>query len=159
MGRGPVRMCSLFKGACVCAICACRPCLRLLLRGEGAFLLQARRAFLQNSKRTLFLRARRRDSIDATHYPVFHQMEGVQVFTPADWEAAGLDGTAFAERELKRALEGMAKHLFGAQLFSIFVCEGVGVWRGGGGVFVWWWCGEHGKCARMCAAWGVATRM
>lgn len=28
----------------------------------------------------------RRDSIDATHYPVFHQMEGVRVFNPADWQ-------------------------------------------------------------------------
>lgn len=55
----------------------------------------------------------RRDSIDSTHYPVFHQMEGVRVFAPADWEAAGLDGTAFAERELKAALEGLAQHLFG----------------------------------------------
>jgi hypothetical protein len=27
----------------------------------------------------------RRDAIDATHYPVFHQMEGVRVFAPADW--------------------------------------------------------------------------
>ncbi|KAL4444996.1 hypothetical protein ABPG77_004046 [Micractinium sp. CCAP 211/92] len=55
----------------------------------------------------------RRDSIDATHYPVFHQMEGVRVFGPADWEAAGQDPTAFAEAELKRTLEGLAKHLFG----------------------------------------------
>uniref|UniRef100_A0A383VUV0 phenylalanine--tRNA ligase n=1 Tax=Tetradesmus obliquus TaxID=3088 RepID=A0A383VUV0_TETOB len=55
----------------------------------------------------------RRDSIDATHYPVFHQMEGVRIYGPADWEAAGLEATAFAERELKSALEGLAKHLFG----------------------------------------------
>lgn len=47
----------------------------------------------------------RRDSIDATHYPVFHQMEGVRVFSPADWEAAGMDATAFAEKELKASLE------------------------------------------------------
>jgi hypothetical protein len=47
----------------------------------------------------------RRDSIDATHYPVFHQMEGVRIYAPADWEAAGLEPTAFAERELKGALE------------------------------------------------------
>lgn len=47
----------------------------------------------------------RRDSIDATHYPVFHQMEGVRVFSPADWEAAGMDATAFAEKELKSSLE------------------------------------------------------
>lgn len=60
----------------------------------------------------------RRDSIDATHYPVFHQMEGVRVFEPADWEAAGQEPTAFAEAELKRTLEGLAKHLFGG-------------WRGG----------------------------
>ncbi len=58
----------------------------------------------------------RRDSIDATHYPVFHQMEGVQVFQAADWEAVGLDGTQLAERELKRALEGLAQHLFGASV-------------------------------------------
>lgn len=47
----------------------------------------------------------RRDSIDATHYPVFHQMEGVRIYGPEDWEAAGLEATAFAERELKSALE------------------------------------------------------
>lgn len=39
---------------------------------------------------------------------------GLQVFSPADWEAAGFtDGTQFCERELKKALEGVAKHLFG----------------------------------------------
>lgn len=55
----------------------------------------------------------RRDSIDATHYPVFHQMEGVRVYSEADWTAAGLAATEFAERELKGALEGLARHLFG----------------------------------------------
>jgi phenylalanyl-tRNA synthetase alpha chain len=56
----------------------------------------------------------RRDSIDASHYPVFHQMEGVRVFEEAEWVAAGLpDGTALAERELKAVLEGLAAHLFG----------------------------------------------
>ena len=47
----------------------------------------------------------RRDSIDATHYPVFHQMEGVRVYAPKDWEAAGMEPTAFCEKELKGALE------------------------------------------------------
>jgi len=47
----------------------------------------------------------RRDSIDATHYPVFHQMEGVRIYSPADWEAAGMEATAFAEKELKSYLE------------------------------------------------------
>jgi phenylalanyl-tRNA synthetase alpha chain len=56
----------------------------------------------------------RRDAIDATHYPVFHQMEGVRVFTPEEWAAAGAtDGTAHAAAELKATLEGLARHLFG----------------------------------------------
>lgn len=55
----------------------------------------------------------RRDSIDATHYPVFHQMEGVRVFGPQDWQASGMEGAQYAEMELKRTLEGLAQHLFG----------------------------------------------
>ncbi|GAX80523.1 hypothetical protein CEUSTIGMA_g7961.t1 [Chlamydomonas eustigma] len=55
----------------------------------------------------------RRDSIDATHYPVFHQMEGVRVFSETEWSASGLDATEFAARDLKATLEGLAKHLFG----------------------------------------------
>ncbi|CAM8964945.1 unnamed protein product [Rhodiola kirilowii] len=56
----------------------------------------------------------RRDSIDATHYPVFHQMEGVRVFSPEDWAASGLDPTAYAAEDLKKCLEGLAQHLFGS---------------------------------------------
>lgn len=55
----------------------------------------------------------RRDSIDATHYPAFHQMEGVRVFEKEEWEAAGCTSEELATRELKRALEGMVTHLFG----------------------------------------------
>ncbi|CBI21731.3 unnamed protein product, partial [Vitis vinifera] len=55
----------------------------------------------------------RRDSIDSTHYPVFHQMEGVSVFFPGDWETFGLDGTSYAAEDLKKCLEGLAQHLFG----------------------------------------------
>lgn len=86
----------------------------------------------------------RRDSIDSTHYPVFHQvtcfschscqfqlvlfsnysffpnnfvvevqMEGVRVFSPEDWEASGVDGTEYAAQDLKKCLEGLARHLFG----------------------------------------------
>lgn len=56
----------------------------------------------------------RRDSIDSTHYPVFHQMEGVRVFTEDEWKASGEEsGAAFCEKELKKALEGLAKELFG----------------------------------------------
>ncbi|XP_057428334.1 phenylalanine--tRNA ligase, chloroplastic/mitochondrial-like isoform X1 [Lotus japonicus] len=56
----------------------------------------------------------RRDSIDSTHYPVFHQMEGFRVFVPDEWEASGMDGTSFAAADLKKCLEGLACHLFGA---------------------------------------------
>lgn len=56
----------------------------------------------------------RRDSIDSTHYPVFHQMEGVRVFSPSDWEASGTDGTTYVAGDLKKCLEGLARHLFGA---------------------------------------------
>eukprot|EP00898_Chlorokybus_atmophyticus_P004208 jgi/Chlat1/4789/Chrsp31S04777 len=55
----------------------------------------------------------RRDSIDATHYPVFHQMEGVRVFNPSEWEAAGTPPVELAAAELKSTLEGLARHLFG----------------------------------------------
>lgn len=43
----------------------------------------------------------------------FTQMEGVRVFSPDDWEASGLDSTSFAADDLKKCLEGLAKHLFG----------------------------------------------
>ncbi|XP_058093527.1 phenylalanine--tRNA ligase, chloroplastic/mitochondrial isoform X2 [Magnolia sinica] len=56
----------------------------------------------------------RRDSIDSTHYPVFHQMEGVRVFSQDDWTASGMDATSYAAMDLKKALEGLAQHLFGA---------------------------------------------
>ncbi|PIA49384.1 hypothetical protein AQUCO_01300300v1 [Aquilegia coerulea] len=56
----------------------------------------------------------RRDSIDSTHYPVFHQMEGFRVFTPDEWEQFGMDNTTYAATELKKCLEGLTRHLFGA---------------------------------------------
>ena len=51
----------------------------------------------------------RRDEIDRSHYPVFHQMEGVKVF----------DDQATVEEvqvELKESLEGLALHLFGSDI-------------------------------------------
>ncbi|XP_024526265.1 phenylalanine--tRNA ligase, chloroplastic/mitochondrial isoform X2 [Selaginella moellendorffii] len=55
----------------------------------------------------------RRDAIDATHYPVFHQMEGFRVFSESEWKDTGLDGTDLAVKDLKETLEGLAKRLFG----------------------------------------------
>ena len=55
----------------------------------------------------------RRDAIDATHYPVFHQTEGVRVFSESEWAATGLSAIQFVEKDLKETLEGLAKFLFG----------------------------------------------
>ena len=55
----------------------------------------------------------RRDSIDATHFPVFHQMEGVRVFAKDELLKCDVNPKELASRELKSTLEGLAKHLFG----------------------------------------------
>ena len=47
----------------------------------------------------------RRDEIDSTHYPVFHQLEGVRIFHNQSVE--------YAVKQLKYTLEGLARHLFG----------------------------------------------
>lgn len=65
----------------------------------------------------------RRDEIDSSHYPVFHQMEGVRMFEEVELLAMQTqpNGTADAtsvndaiEAELKGLLTGLARHLFGA---------------------------------------------
>ena len=60
----------------------------------------------------------RRDEVDATHYPVFHQVDGVRVWAPdelpRDVAAGGQEAiTAFVVADLKAALEGMIKSVFG----------------------------------------------
>lgn len=60
----------------------------------------------------------RRDEIDATHFPVFHQLDGVRLFSPEELAAAA-GGDAGAQRahvlaDLRFALEGMTSALFGA---------------------------------------------
>ncbi|CAB9500602.1 Phenylalanine--tRNA ligase alpha subunit [Seminavis robusta] len=50
----------------------------------------------------------RRDEIDASHYPVFHQMEGVKLFDTSDNTEESI------QADLQHGLEGMAKALFGA---------------------------------------------
>jgi phenylalanyl-tRNA synthetase alpha chain len=42
------------------------------------------------------------------------QMVGVRVFNPSDWEGSGIDATTYAAGDLKKCLEGLACHLFGA---------------------------------------------
>ncbi len=64
----------------------------------------------------------RRDEIDVTHYPAFHQMEGVKLMQPNLMEAAeNLLGEewlkspecSMVESDLKSTLEGLMDHLFG----------------------------------------------
>eukprot|EP00598_Pedospumella_elongata_P001756 CAMPEP_0184969192 /NCGR_PEP_ID=MMETSP1098-20130426/2011_1 /TAXON_ID=89044 /ORGANISM="Spumella elongata, Strain CCAP 955/1" /LENGTH=403 /DNA_ID=CAMNT_0027490929 /DNA_START=166 /DNA_END=1375 /DNA_ORIENTATION=- len=64
----------------------------------------------------------RRDEIDASHYPVFHQMEGVRIYENEEMNTA-LSTTntpsspdaikKVIEEDLKRLLTGLARHLFG----------------------------------------------
>uniref|UniRef100_A0A3Q0T0Z2 Phenylalanyl-tRNA synthetase 2, mitochondrial n=1 Tax=Amphilophus citrinellus TaxID=61819 RepID=A0A3Q0T0Z2_AMPCI len=82
----------------------------------------------------------RRDEIDASHYPVFHQMEGVRLFsnhelfsrvqnggelslferrgrrTPEKQETHTLEAVKLVEFDLKRTLTQLVSHLFGADL-------------------------------------------
>ena len=64
----------------------------------------------------------RRDEIDATHYPAFHQMEGVKLMAPKLVQGAdGMSGEQWlkspeckmVEADLKKTLEGLMDHLFG----------------------------------------------
>lgn len=64
----------------------------------------------------------RRDEIDATHYPAFHQMEGVNLMDPNLMAgASGMSGKEWLkssecrmiESDLKATLEGLMDHLFG----------------------------------------------
>lgn len=40
-------------------------------------------------------------------------MEGFCVFSPGDWNESGKDSTLYAAEDLKKCLEGLARHLFG----------------------------------------------
>jgi len=59
----------------------------------------------------------RRDEIDSSHYPIFHQMEGVRMFSDEDFHGAGVttpeQKLKFVEDDLKNGLEGMVRELFG----------------------------------------------
>lgn len=46
-------------------------------------------------------------------------MEGFCVFSPEDWNESGKDSTLYAAEDLKKCLEGLARHLFGN--FQLFI--------------------------------------
>ncbi|XDV46826.1 hypothetical protein PO909_016657 [Leuciscus waleckii] len=76
----------------------------------------------------------RRDEIDSRHYPVFHQMEGVRLFsnhengedlclfestgrrTPQKQQTHTLEAVKLVEFDLKQALTRLMRHLFGEDL-------------------------------------------
>ena len=51
----------------------------------------------------------RRDEIDASHYPVFHQVEGVRVWRSDDEQRT----TEWIVADLRRTLDGLVSYLFG----------------------------------------------
>jgi len=56
----------------------------------------------------------RRDTIDRTHYPAFHQMEGVRIFNFDQIGAKDIhEAKQIAEIDLKQTLEGLSTHVFG----------------------------------------------
>lgn len=56
----------------------------------------------------------RRDQIDRSHYPVFHQTEGVKIFTAEELgDLSNEQQIALVQADLKQGLEGLAAHLFG----------------------------------------------
>jgi phenylalanyl-tRNA synthetase alpha chain len=59
----------------------------------------------------------RRDEIDSSHYPVFHQMEGVKIFSHdlARFNR-GEDGVQLVVADLKLTLDGLVRYLFGSDI-------------------------------------------
>ncbi|KAF0727933.1 hypothetical protein AaE_009489 [Aphanomyces astaci] len=55
----------------------------------------------------------RRDEIDASHYPVFHQMEGLRFFPELSQAVPYDDRVAIVQEHLKSTLEGMVESIFG----------------------------------------------
>ncbi|OQR81879.1 hypothetical protein THRCLA_11322 [Thraustotheca clavata] len=55
----------------------------------------------------------RRDEIDASHYPVFHQMEGVRFFPELDATLPYEERVEIVKEHLKATLEGMVESIFG----------------------------------------------
>jgi len=79
----------------------------LLKKGEKAFLVSGD--------------VYRRDEIDATHYPVFHQMEGLRIFSPDELPTNDEEKTKFVAEDMKKSLEGIVAQVFGEPLQTRWV--------------------------------------
>jgi phenylalanyl-tRNA synthetase alpha chain len=56
----------------------------------------------------------RKDTVDKTHYPVFHQLEGVRSVKFEDIGAKDInEAKIISERDLRQTLENLARHMFG----------------------------------------------
>lgn len=55
----------------------------------------------------------RKDTVDRSHYPVFHQVEGIDV---RPIHKGGWDNIDDVEADLKKVLEGLVKYIFGYQI-------------------------------------------
>lgn len=56
----------------------------------------------------------RKDTVDKTHYPVFHQMEGVRIMSFEELNVKNAqEAKQIAAADLKNVLSDLAKHMFG----------------------------------------------
>ncbi len=56
----------------------------------------------------------RKDTVDKTHYPVFHQMEGVRIFKYDEIGVTNItDAKHVAGEDLKQVLSNLARKVFG----------------------------------------------
>eukprot|EP01080_Neovahlkampfia_damariscottae_P000644 gene644-8147_t len=69
----------------------------------------------------------RRDDIDSSHYPIFHQMDAVRIYTKEEYETQKLNSNEtyekFVERKMKEHLNGLVEELFGSEYEKKWIDE------------------------------------
>lgn len=73
----------------------------------------------------------RRDTIDRTHYPVFHQVDGYRLYDAGHHREE-------IEKDLKNTLEHLARHLFGPQVRARWTMASFPFTRPSFELEVWW---------------------
>lgn len=86
-----------------------KTCLRAHMTAHSVDLMKENKAFLSCGD------VYRRDEIDATHYPVFHQIDGVRVFSKEEYKKLNKDPSLsfedFVVMRLQKDLEGWVKSM------------------------------------------------